>query len=182
MKDTLTGSCSARCKYCLWGQRAAKGDCSAAIKKWKTHLEIFLNKVIVGKCWLHGVLNTDPRQVELKAFPRSLGTNVPLFGGVRWWSSSSKSMFIIILSLKVGGVLELAKKLLSTLSGGRILSMDRDGYISGLAIWLSVLTGVRRSVEVVLVWNHTALAMACLYIDAGRYMAAEHRVGHSTTT
>ena len=43
-----------------------------------------------------------------------------MFGGVGWWFSFSNPLFIIILYLKVGGVLELANKLLSTLSGGRI--------------------------------------------------------------
>jgi hypothetical protein len=43
-------------------------------------------------------------------------------------------MIKIILSLEFGWGMELAKKLLPTLSGGRISSMDRDGYISGLAV------------------------------------------------
>ncbi|MFY1667589.1 hypothetical protein [Pseudomonas sp. Pseu.R1] len=46
---------------CLYGRSAAGGECSAAIKKWKIHFELFFRKVInglkVGKvCAKHDVL------------------------------------------------------------------------------------------------------------------------------
>jgi hypothetical protein len=63
-----------------------------------------------------------------------LGIALPGFGGARCLRIVANPMIETILLLELGWRMELANKLLATLSGGRISSMDRDGYISGLAV------------------------------------------------
>jgi hypothetical protein len=60
-----------------------------------------LNKVMAGKCSLHGVLNADPRPVLVKACPRMLGIALPGFGGARCLRIVANPMIEIILLLEL---------------------------------------------------------------------------------